>query len=55
MSCDMKFDLKNALKSQNVAESDVFELSQKIKQFKHVPHSLSERKVCVDEKNKSQI
>lgn len=54
MSCDMRFDLDDALKRQNVAKSDIIELGGRIKEFKHVPHSLSERKVCVDESESAE-
>ncbi|KAG5679565.1 hypothetical protein PVAND_009125 [Polypedilum vanderplanki] len=40
MSCDMKFDLKEALKRQNIAKSDIDQLREKLKKFKHVPHKM---------------
>lgn len=46
MSSDMKFDYKDALKRQNISECDIMDLRMRIKDLKHVPISISDKKVC---------
>jgi hypothetical protein len=45
MNCDMKFDYKNAIKSLKIKEKDVSELRKKVKEFKHVPQTISNKKL----------
>jgi hypothetical protein len=41
----MQFDYEEALVTLNVSEKDVSELREKIKKFKHVPETFSDKKV----------